>query len=107
METKEFPRLPRQGYGLFAAKIWFKSQLSLKLLQVQDMSCKEFFDFPVARHGLRNARLRVTIPVVFPAVPDEDTSGFFQLADQIRPPHPTDSSATLRMPEISPLVRSP
>jgi len=26
METKEFLRLPRQGYGLFAANIWFKSQ---------------------------------------------------------------------------------
>ena len=26
METKGFLRLPRQGYGLFAANIWFKSQ---------------------------------------------------------------------------------
>jgi hypothetical protein len=36
----------------------------------QNVLCEEFLDFPMARHRLRNARLLVPIPVVFPAVPD-------------------------------------
>ena len=30
METEKFLRLSRQDYGLFAAKIWFKSQWAAK-----------------------------------------------------------------------------
>jgi hypothetical protein len=35
-----------------------------------------------------------------------DASGFFEFADEVDPFHPTDNSATRRIPGISPLVRS-
>jgi hypothetical protein len=80
------------------------SRLCPKFLR--NVFCKKLFDFPMAGHGLRNARLRIPIPVMFPAVPNEDASGFLQRADQVDPLHPMDSSVILRMPGISPLVRS-
>lgn len=70
------------------------------------MLCEEFVDLPVPRYRLGRACFRIVVPIVISAVPDEYAPGFIQLADQIGPLHPRVNSATLRIPEISPLARS-
>ena len=48
----------------------------------QDVSGEVLFDFTMPRDGLTDARVRVLIPVVFPAVPDEQAPDSFDLMDQ-------------------------
>jgi hypothetical protein len=45
---------------------------------------KEFLDFPMPGHRLRNACPRIAIPIVLSAITDENASRFFELADQGR-----------------------
>ena len=66
----------------------------------------KLFDFAMPGNWLRVACLGISIPVMISAVPDQNASGAFERADQIGPLHPMVSSDTLRMPGISPLVRS-
>ena len=73
---------------------------------LQDVLSKELLDLPVTGHWLRNARLRIAIPIMISTVADQAASGLFQCPDQVAPLHPIDSSASRRMPGISPLVRS-
>ena len=73
---------------------------------LQNVLRKELIDFLMARYRLRNACLSILIPIKFAAVPDENTSGLIEHANQVSPLHPTDNSATLRIAGISPLVRS-
>lgn len=73
---------------------------------LQDVLRQELLDLTMARHWLRNSRSQIAIPIMISAVADKDASCVFQGADQVDPLHPTDSSATLRIPGISPLVRS-
>jgi hypothetical protein len=46
------------------------------------------------------------IPVVLPAVANKHAAARFELPDEVFPLHRSDSSASLRTPGISPLVRS-
>jgi len=65
-------------------------------------------DFAVPGHGLGDTRLGILVPIVLAAVPNEPATGFFELADQVGSFHDeTESSATLRIPGMSPLVKSP
>ena len=73
---------------------------------LQDVLCQKFVYFPVPGYWLRNICFRVTVPIVITTVPNEHASSFVQFADQIGPLHPRVSSATLRIPEISPLTKS-
>ena len=63
-------------------------------------------DFAVSGNGLRNLRGGIVIPVVFSAAPDQNAAELFDLPDEIPSLHEIMSSATLRTPGISPLVRS-
>lgn len=72
----------------------------------EDVLCEKLIDFPVPRHGLRNACPGVVIPIVISAMPDQYASGFVELADQIGPFQAMVNSATLRTPDISPLDKS-
>ena len=71
------------------------------------MPGKVLVDLPMPWHGLGYPSSRILIPVVLAAVPDELTTAVLDLANQVRPFHDEkESSATLRMPRISPLVKS-
>ena len=71
------------------------------------MPGKVLVDLAMPWHGLGNLRSRILIPVVLAAVPDELATIFLKLANQVRPfQEERESSATLRMPGLSPLVRS-
>ena len=63
-------------------------------------------DFPMPWHRLRLPSFGIAIPVVAATVPHEDAPRFFEAADEVLPLHGTVISATLRIPGISPLVRS-
>ena len=51
METKKFLRLSRQDYGLFAAKICFKSQKLFRQFRGMEISQCPFANLPEARSG--------------------------------------------------------
>lgn len=63
-------------------------------------------DFGVSGNGLGYLRGGVVIPVVLPTVANKYAATRFELPDEIFPLHRSDSSASLRIPGISPLVRS-
>lgn len=68
---------------------------------------ESLIDLPMTWNRLGDASLRVLIPVVFSAMPDEQASGALQFLDEIDPLHDwTESSATRRIPGMAPLVRS-
>ncbi len=71
-----------------------------------DSSRERLLNLSVTRYGLRDTRDRIPIPVVTCAMADEDTSETLNRADQIDAFHYKLSSPRLRMPEISPPVRS-
>ena len=65
-----------------------------------------FIDFGVTRYRLRNIRDGIVIPIVLSTVANEQATIGFELSDEIFAFHRSVSSASLRTPGISPLVRS-
>jgi hypothetical protein len=61
-----------------------------------DVPGKMFLDFPVPGNGLACACLWVLIPIMPPAMSDENAARPFKLADKINPFHANWSSATCR-----------
>jgi len=55
--NKEVLRLSRQDYGLFAAKIWFKSQELFKELKPLEISACPFANLPEKKAGRWGAGL--------------------------------------------------
>ena len=47
------------------------------------MPRKMLLNFAVTGNGLRHFRGRILIPIVFSAVTNEDTAGFFNLSNQV------------------------
>ena len=72
----------------------------------QDALGEVFVDLGVSRNRLRNPRAGVVLPIVFPAVTNQLAADGFELPDEILSLHWSVSSASLRTPGISPLVRS-
>ena len=52
----------------------------------------KFLYLGVSRDRLRHFRLRVLIPIVLPAVPDENCATFLNLTNQVAPLHATSST---------------
>src|ERR1035437_4160857 len=73
---------------------------------LQDVPGEVFVHFPMPRHWLGYSGLGVAVPIVLPTVANQHAPECFELANQVGLLHPTASSATLRMPGISPVVRS-
>ncbi len=63
-------------------------------------------DIGVSGNGLGYLCGGVVIPVVLPAVANKHAATRFELPDEVFPFHRSDSSASLRTPGISPLVKS-
>ncbi len=57
-------------------------------------------------HRLRNAGLRIAVPIVLGAMSHEHAALGFDLANQIAPFHDTTSSSTLRIPDTTPVLKS-
>src|ERR1039458_2478756 len=72
----------------------------------QDVPGEVFVHFLVPGNGLGHSGPGVTIPIVLPTVANQRAPKCFEPANQVGLLHPTASSETLRMPGISPLVRS-
>lgn len=72
----------------------------------KDVPGQMVLDLAMSRHRLGHPGPGVPVPVVAPAVPDQDASEVFDRPDQVNPLHGTSSSSTLRMPASSPLVSS-
>ena len=70
------------------------------------MAGQILFDLAVARNRLGNACRRIPIPVVPGPMSNQNAPRLFDRPDQIHSLHATTNSRTLRMPGISPLVRS-
>ena len=87
------------------SSVW-RSGLGWREELLQDVLSKEFVDVPMPGNRLRETVLGVGIPVVIPTVPNQPAACFLQFANQIRSLHPSVSSATRRIPGISPPVRS-
>ena len=68
--------------------------------------CEVFIDLSVTWNGLGNLRGRIVVPVVLTAMTDKHTTGGFKLSKKVFALHRSVSSASLRTPGISPLVRS-
>lgn len=73
---------------------------------LQDALCEMLIDFGVSRYGLRHFRDRIMIPIVLATVANKDTTTCFKLPNKVFALHRRVSSANLRTPGISPLVRS-
>ena len=73
---------------------------------LQDALSEMFVDVGVSWNGLGYLRGWVVISVVLPVVANKHTATRFELPDEVFPLHRSDSSASLRTPGISPLVRS-
>src|SRR5579885_909130 len=71
-----------------------------------DMSGERVLDLAVAGDRLRHSGPRIPVPVVPPAMADQDASEPLDRADQLDPLHGITSSSTLRIPGSSPLVKS-
>jgi hypothetical protein len=79
----------------------------LKVAQhLQDALGEMLVDIGVLGNGLGYLRGGVVIPVVLPAVANKHAVTRFELPDGVFPFHRSDSSASLRTPGISPLVKS-
>ena len=63
-------------------------------------------DFGVTWNRLGDLRGGVMIPIVLPAVANQHAATGFELSDEVLALHRSVSSASLRTPGISPLVRS-
>lgn len=74
--------------------------------RLDDMSGQAVVDFPAPRRRLSNARNGIAVPVVLSAMPHQYTPRPLNRSDQTDPLHDTTNSSTLRIPGISPLVRS-
>ena len=70
------------------------------------MPCQVFLDLTMPGHRLTGPAPGVLIPIVTPAVPDENTSVLFYLTDEIDSFHAIRSFETFRTPGICPLVNS-
>ncbi len=60
---------------------------------LDDMPGQMLFDFIVAGYGLADLCLRILIPIMTPAMPDENRPEFFNFSDKITPLHANSSSA--------------
>ena len=74
--------------------------------QLQDTFCEMFVDLGVARNGLGNLRGGIVILVVLSTMTDKHTTDGFKFSKEVVALHRSVSSASLRTPGISPLVRS-
>lgn len=72
----------------------------------QHVFCQMLIDLSITGNGLGNFRGGVLVPIGLSAVADEHTPNSFKLSDEILALHRSVSSASLRTPGISPLVRS-
>ena len=52
-----------------------------------DMPGKMILDFPVSRYGLAGTRSGILIPIMPPAMANENATALFKLADEINPFH--------------------
>ena len=73
---------------------------------LQDVLGEMLVDIGVSGNGLGYLRGGVVIPVVLPAVANKHAATRFKLPNEVFSLHRSDSSASLRTPGISPLVRS-
>ena len=71
-----------------------------------DVPGQMVLDLAVSWDRLGHPGGRVPVPVVPPAMADQDASESLDRADQVGPLHGTTNSSTLRIPGSSPLVRS-
>ena len=60
----------------------------------------------MSRNRLRNARLRITVPIVLGPMAHENAAGGLYLSNQIAPFHDTTNSSTLRIPDTASKLRS-
>src|SRR5579883_289014 len=67
---------------------------------------KKFFDLPMPRHWLRHACDWILIPIVFPAMPDENASHLLELLHEVPALHASSNSATLRTAGMCPPDKS-
>ena len=67
---------------------------------------KELVDLPMPRNRLRHARARILIPIVLPAMSDENTSHLLDPLHEVPTLHATSSSATLRTAGMCPPDKS-
>jgi hypothetical protein len=51
------------------------------------MPGKMILDFPVSRYGLAGTRSGILIPIMPPAMANENATALFKLADEINPFH--------------------
>ena len=64
------------------------NQLVVSVFELlEDVSGKMVLDFAVASNGLASARSWILIPIVTATVPDENTSVFLNLADEVNSLH--------------------
>lgn len=72
-----------------------------------DMPGQVVLDFSMTWNRLGDTRGRVAVPVVLAAMVYHNAAHSLDRLDQVRPLHETMSSPTLRIPGVTPLVRSP
>ena len=73
---------------------------------LENVAGEMLFDLSVARNRLTGTGLRVLLPVVPAAGPNEDTPVLLNLPDEVAPFHAIWSSATWRTPGTLPPVMS-
>ena len=78
--------------------------LSGKLLQ--DGLGQKLVDLAMAWDRLRHARARILIPIVLPAVPDENASDLLDLLNEVPALRATSNSATFRTAGMCPPDKS-
>ena len=76
------------------------------LQHADDVPSQVVLDFSMTWNRLRDTRGRVAVPVVLAAMAYQNAAHPLDRLDQVRSLHETLSSPTLRIPGITPLVRS-
>jgi len=73
-----------------------RSSNASKCFAIDFIQGKEFFDLSMPRHWLRHACEGILIPIVFPAMSDENAAHLLDLLYEVPALHANSNSATLR-----------
>jgi hypothetical protein len=93
--------------GLHRMRRWERLCSVIVPQHLDDVLCQVLLEFPMPRHRLRDARIRIPIPIVFRPVSNQHATQPLDYLQQVCSFHGTTSSSTLRMPGIAPRVMSP
>ena len=77
----------------FDPDVWNPALLFPAAEHFQNVPCEMLLDLAVPRHRLRHFIRGILIPVVPPAVANEDASEFLDLPDEVAVLHATSNSA--------------